>query len=171
MEINLLLGSMDNTAKWLLGNDYLGAAASQFRVFSADKIWNAGLFASPRKTSFGAGFKAIQLENGEWVTQRDWIEIEGAWQSFVGAVQGIANMRNEGLDSWWKNQTPMRRLNLARTVIKTAVFSLLIALSGAVVGKDNDKKLIKLNWMYKDLNMMMISYDWFLNPFPVTSIY
>ncbi len=165
-----IIGSMDNTAKWLLGNDYLGAAASQFRVFSADKIWNAGLFASPRKTSFGAGFKAIQLENGEWVTQRDWIEIEGAWQSFVGAVQGIANMRNEGLDSWWKNQTPMRRLNLARTVIKTAVFSLLIALSGAVVGKDNDKKLIKLNWMYKDLNMMMISYDWFLNPFPVTSI-
>jgi len=158
-----IIGSMDDQSKAIAGQTYVGQALSQFRMFAFDRLWNAGLFAHKRKTRAGAGYKAVKDENGDWISVKEVIEIEGMWQSVMSSFRMLSNLKNESAAEWWRNQTPMRRMNIAKAGIQVAMLSLIYFLIRGI-GKEREEKYGKdsagdfrrrFNWLYSDIFVVL----------------
>ena len=133
-----IIGSMDAGAKTMMGMHYMGAALVQFRLFSIDKLTNAGLFGKARKVRSGAQYKAVKDENGEWISEKELLEIEGTWQSIGASLKSLRDLKNKSLSEIWNEMTPMRRMNLARAA--TNVFTLCLLFFLMVGFDDEDEK-------------------------------
>ena len=160
-----IIGTMDELTKPIIGNRFVGAALSNFKMFSFSRLFNAGVFAETRKTTRGAGYKAIKDENGEWISVQDMIEIEGALQSFSKAMAAFKNMGTQDISQWWKDASPVTRMNIAKTFLQVGMFSLIY---GLVHGAWDDDKF---TWAYTDIFIAPLVSDVLSgSPFPTYNI-
>lgn len=145
-----VIGSMDNRSRSMIGNHYLGAVFSQFRIFSIDRLFNFGVDANKRESIFGGTIKAFKDDNGNWVAEREIIEIEGQLQSLGAAIKAVKDLKNKPLGDWWTESSSVRKTNLAKLGIKIATFSLLYALIKNLFD-DEPEKQQAVAWLYTDI--------------------
>lgn len=153
-----IIGSMDNKARSMIGNHYLGASLSQFRIFSIDRLFNFGIDANARESIFGGDIKAFKDDNGNWVAKREIIQMEGQLQSLGAAVMAIKNMKNQSVGEWWGNASNVRKANIAKLGIKLATFSMLYALIKNLWADDEEKQR-KFAWIYTDILDTSLAYQ------------
>ena len=140
-----IIGTMDETSKPIIGNRFIGAAMSNFKVFSFSRLFNAGVFAETRQTTKGTGYKAYKDEDGTWIAEKDLLEIEGALQSFAKVMNAFKNTGNESLDEWWKNADDITKFNIWKTMVQMALWGLIYGLVNGAWDKE------KFEWLYKDI--------------------
>jgi len=140
-----IIGSMDELTKPILGNRVVGAAVSQFKVFSFNRMFNAGLFAKSRMVSKGVGYKAKKDDDGNWISVREQIEIEGQLQSFAKAFNAVKSFNTGEMVVFWKKASPITKLNLAKSLVQVATFALLYGLIRGAFDKD------RFAWLYSDI--------------------
>jgi hypothetical protein len=140
-----IIGTMDEVSKPIIGNRFVGAALSNFRVFSFSRIFNAGVYGESRKTTRGSSYKAVQDEDGTWISVKDVIEIEGAYQSFNKAFNAFKNMDNKNIAEWWKSADDITKFNISKTFVQMALWGLMYGLVKGAWDKD------KFSWLYTDI--------------------
>ena len=158
-----IIGSMDEYQRTMLGNYFAGAAISQFRGFSFDKIWNA-VSLSRIKTEYGGHMIPVQDENGEWITVEQQMNMEGTLRSFISAAWELRKAESWSRDMW-QDMDPIRRKNISSAIPKVAIFLLVAATIKALDLGDRDKR--KMSWMFSEIfifNTLRNIYD---NPVPV----
>lgn len=163
-----VIGSMDNKSRSMLGNHYFGRAMGQFRLFSVDKLFNWGVDADTRESIFGGVIKATKDKDGNWVAEREMIEIEGQLQSLGAAIKTIRSMDAKKMSEFWAEAGPVRRANLARLAMKTAFSMMLIALIRGLFDDDETMQQ-KFAWIYSDLMDSALAYETIINPAPIVS--
>jgi len=175
-----VVASISPDVKALLGNDFLGALVTQFRLFQIDKLNNAGIFCSysTRKSEFGGGYHAVQITNDdgtkEWISEREIIEIEGTWKSWAYVFSNFNELTHANLKDWWKMQSPMRRKNLAKSASTIAFIILAIAAINGLLDDDDDevarrrRKNFNDLWLkfVKETNVWTNAGDLITNPIP-----
>lgn len=145
-----IIGTMDESYKPIIGNRLAGAMVSQFKIFSFARLFNLGIFAKERKSTLGVSYKAVKDENGNWISVKELMAIEGALQSVGKALRALNNQNNESLSQWWENANPTTKLNLAKTLIQVGMFAFILGMvKGFSAGDDNKEK--KWNWAYQDV--------------------
>jgi hypothetical protein len=159
-----IIGAMDPTNKAFLGSMFLGMMISQFQTFMLTRLENLGIFAGTRNTTKGVGYRAIKDEDGNWITEKEIIKIEGMLQS----VTKLANKLIYGGDL-----DTMTKFNLAKMSIQTTMLTLIaIFFFAGSDDEDKKKKLISVLWEYgKDLTPGPTALQLSMNPFTVFSIY
>ena len=158
-----IIGSMDPYQKVLLGNYFAGASFTQFRSFSFDKIWNAFSLGGI-KTTYGGKMIPVLDENGEWITVEQQMIIESNFQSIVSAIKDLKGFDHHSA-SYWQSMPPVRRRNLANTIVKLGVLGLITAAFKAIDLPDRDEK--KLEWLCSEITSYNTVNDIFENPMPL----
>ena len=153
-----VIGSMDNKSRSMIGNHYLGALASQFKIFSIDRLWNFGIDANTRKSIFGGNIKTFTDDNGNIIAKREIIEIEGQLQSLGAAIMAFKSMKDMPMSEWWAQASDNRRANLAKLGIKVATFAMLYALVKNLWPDDKNIQQ-KLAWLYTDILDTRLAYE------------
>jgi len=168
-----VVGGYDNAIKNLMGVTVLGTAFSQYRYFSYDKFFNAGLYASTRFQNHGAEWKAVQDENGNWISKKELMEIEGAYQSIGKAIRDLKyymkhaqDMQALGPIGWYKEQSFTTRYNIASSILRLMTF---VGMSFAVAGLASGDDDRKFKWLYTDIMVWMSVGQWMQNPIPLVS--
>jgi len=168
-----VVGGYDNTVKTLMGVSFLGAAFSQYRYFSYDKFFNAGLYAGTRWQNAGAEWRAVQDENGNWISVREQMQIEGAYQSLGKAITDLKtyiayskDMKALGPIGWYKEQSFITRYNIASSMLRVMTFA---GLAFAVMGMASDDQDKKFKWIYTDILVWMSAGQWMKNPIPLVT--
>jgi len=162
-----IVGSMDDMSKVIAGTSYWGAFLTQFRLYSFDRLWTMGFNASTRESEWGAGFKAVQDEQGNWVSQKDRLVIEGMLQSYSKALKAIINVKNEGLGEWWGKQSAMRRMNIIRGAVQLALGAALLAMFKSWKDDKDGFDEKKLSWVISEIFFAIQVKDMLLNPIPL----
>ena len=158
---------MSAEAKPILGSIALGGFLTQFKMFSFTRMFNLGLYAKTRKTSLGTDYKAVKDENGHWVAKKDIQEIEGAIQSFVKGYESLKKRGDMSVREWYKEQSPVRKMNLAKTTVQVAIFSIIYGLIKGI-GDEEDER--RFGWMTSDIFIGPTVTSFFDDPFPTISI-
>lgn len=160
-----IIGTMDELTKPIIGQRFVGASLSNFKMFSFSRMFNLGIFGETRQTTRGAGYKAIKDEDGQWIAVRDLIEIEGAWQSFGKAFAAFKGMEGQDLKEFWSKASPVTKMNITKTFIQVGMFALI---AGLVHGAFDDEKF---TWAYTDIFIAPTVSDFVSGtPFPAYNI-
>jgi hypothetical protein len=158
-----IIGNMDSKSKNLLGHTTIGVLISQFRMFQLTKLENAGLFAGKRNTTQGVAYKAIKDENGNWISTKELLEIEGVWQSFWTTVDTLFVQHKS-----YKELSQITKFNNAKLSVQMSLMVLLYALIKGGFDDDDDK----FAWIYSDITIGPTVAEIFSkNPLPSLSIY
>lgn len=162
-----IIGSFSDDSRALLTNTYLGHAAGQFRLFSLDRLFNAGLFADTRKTTVGRRFKHFEMEDGTIVTKRDAVELESMFNSLQAAIKVVVKekkMTPSEFSEWYSQQSDARRYNLVKTITQLLIFAFIYA--GTQIGGDDDDRAKKF---LDDVLILGMVGDVVNNPFPAVA--
>lgn len=170
-----IIGAMDENSKALFGNTWVGAIFQQYRVFMLSRLNN--FFQKQKYSRDGVGYKAIQLDNGEWITKKDLIDIEGVWQSWVSGFNQLMRFKSLGYNNmieFFNAASPMRRLNIVNSIMKTG--SLLLLYAMYALDNDDEKKYKKnksgngsldMTWLVSDLFVTVNMSDMIKDPVPI----
>jgi hypothetical protein len=158
-----VIGSMTSDVKPLIGNHWTGALLSQFRLFSFEKLFNAGMFAYERDTISGAGYKAVPDGEGGWIAEQDVIKIEGFWQSAMSFASIFKKGNEMNIRTWWDQASPNRRFMFMRGVNRLATAALVFFAIKATGENEDDWRL---KWLWSDLIDSWMVFETAGNPFP-----
>lgn len=171
-----VIGSYDQNSKSLAAQFSWMRMIMKFRIFSSDRLQNAGLFMEGR-SSIAEGKRVIYKDkDGNLVSKREMAEIEGAWQSWRKVARLLISLRNkENTKKVLAEMNPSTKANIARSLIQIVMF---YAIQGAILGfgdDDDDKKdkrrraylQRQWGWLYSDIMTTNIVYDFYRNPMPV----
>ena len=161
-----IIGSMDAQTKSSMTNHYFGRMIAQFRLFSMDKLFNAGVSAEERQTRLGAMRKVIKDSTGQWISQREYINVEGQLQSLGKLVRAFGNMRNQSLSEWYKETDPITRLNIAKSFLATLFFTSMMLFAKGLLD-DDDTPYIEGSWLYSDALAMSTANGIMKTPIPI----
>ena len=159
-----VIGSMTPTSKWLLSNHYLGSLFANFRGFSVDKLNNAGVFAEGWLTKSGGQYKAVK-DGDTVITKRDAVMIEGMWKSVINGYIDLWHNRNQPA-VWWKNMSPIRKMNMAKSIVQIAFFCVLKALIGGFRRREDE---LRFSTLYQDLMVAFVIGDFFKSPMAIVN--
>jgi hypothetical protein len=171
-----VIGSYDQNSKSLAAQFSWMRMIMKFRIFSSDRLQNAGLFMEGR-SSIAEGKRVVYKDkDGNLVSKREMAEIEGAWQSWRKVARLLISLRNkENTKKVLAEMNPSTKANIARSLIQIVMF---YAIQGAILGfgdDDDDKKdkrrraylQRQWGWLYSDIMTTNIVYDFYRNPMPV----
>lgn len=161
-----VLASINEWNKNLLASTYIGASASQYRVFSFEKAFNMGLFAGNRKTTYGTGYEIVEMDGKKY--NREIIrEIEGSIQSLAYTKQALRHMMSGDFLKWWNEQPAIRRVNIIRTMLKTTLAAMVyFGIKSIRIPEDEEYKYY---WVMGDLGLVFLVKDFMENPIPILS--
>jgi len=166
-----IVGGVDEHTKVLLSNTYLGAMASQFRMFSFDPMFNMGLNADKRSSYGGSTYVAIKNEEGEYISVPELRENMGAFQSINQAMMDLLALRKvpikewPGFMSWWKSQQPQSRHNLTNAMVRLFFWAGVAAMVYGLRPEDEDRYA----WILSDVVLIYTMMEWTENPIPLAS--
>lgn len=160
-----IVGSMDPTAKWMAGVNYIGAAGGQFLTYLPDKAFNFGVGGNPRKVEFGARWTAVPTEGGGFKAERQDLNIEGALQSWGSMLNCLVGLSNETFEEWQQNADPIRRANIMGTAVRAGFAAMVIAMIRGAL--DDPKKRRYLTWVWAEFMPLLQIKDTALQPLPL----
>ena len=158
-----VIGAMSDDVKPLIGNHWAGALLSQYRLFSFEKLFNAGMFASKRTTSVGAGYKSFKDDDGNWVAEQDVIQIQGFWQTAVELLDIFKKGNELTFKKWWDEATHNQKFLLIRGIGRLCTAGLMFF---AIRGFGEDDENYKYKWLWSDLIDSWMVFETFGNPIP-----
>jgi len=166
-----LIGSFSPETRAMIGNRWLGKISGQFRLFSIDRLNNAGMFGNTYSTKLGGKEKAVTLEDGTIVSRRERREMESMLESVKASWDSIVKFGNytpREFSKWYNEQTPERKFNLAKTFIQLTMFAIMASLSSALRDdKDKNKKMDRqFSKFIGDILIMGTIGDFIRSPFP-----
>lgn len=161
-----VIGAFTEDARTINTSVWWGQLLGQFRTFSFDKLFNAGLYGRGRVVQGGTGYKAVQNENGEWISVKDQLFIEGVLQSMFGSIKELHKVKEMGLNEMWNQMEPVRRTNLVRAAINVTIASMIIA---AIKTIDLPGDEERYRWLTSDLLILFSATEFFKNPVPMVS--
>jgi len=171
-----IIGAFSDDVSALISNRWVGNLFMQYRSFLTVRAFNAGIFGNKLKTGVGQRIVPVKLKDGTWISKREIMDLEGAFQSFGALASGIEDISISGISKSYNNLNETQRLNIIRSILKFGffVFSMAI-LMGIDDGDDDDDNYISttLNviaskWA-SDLLVMNSVLDLIENPFPSLS--
>ena len=162
-----IIGGMDDLSKGIASNHFIGAMLSQYRMFSFERLHNAGLFAHERKVGTGIGYKAFKDENGNWVSKKELQDIEGMYQSVMSSFRYLLNRKKLTPKQWWMEQHPIRRMNIAKACLHVAFVAILIGILKQFVDKDEEDRY---NWLVNDVILVFETPGFFASPMPAVDL-
>ncbi len=172
------VGSYDNASKSLGAQTTLMRMVLKFRLFSTDRLQNAGLFMDERKSMAEGKRVVIKDAEGNLISKRDMADMEGAWQSWKKVARLLISLRSkESAKRAIAEMNPTTRANLARTLLQMVTW---YAIQGVVLGFGGDdddetpeekreKEYMRRqwSWLYSDIMTTPLIYDFYKNPMPV----
>jgi hypothetical protein len=159
-----VLASINEWNRNLLASTYVGAAASQFRVFSFEKAFNMGLFAGTRYTNYGTGYEIVEID-GKKFNKETIRQIEGSIQSLAHTKDALKHMLRGDFLKWWNQQPAIRRVNIIRTMLKTTLAAMIYF--GIKMAKIPERDRHKYTFVMGDLGMAFMMKDIIENPYPI----
>jgi len=82
-------------------------------------------------------------------------------------MKAIRNVKQENFAMWWSQQSPVRRLNIMKSAITIAVFSMIVGALKAWGDKDDEKRFA---WLQRDLFMLVAASDFLESPIPLFNV-
>jgi hypothetical protein len=152
-----------------MGNTWVGSIFQQYRVFMFSKLNN--FYQKTKYSRDGVGYEAVQLDNGEWITKKEMIMIEGALQSFVHGFNQLVRFKSLGYKNmmdFFRSAPEVRKMNITNSILKVGTFLLLYYLWKGF-DDDDDEKGVDLNmtWLASDLMISTNMSDVIKDPIPL----
>lgn len=172
-----VIGSLSEDARFQLNNMIAGRLVSQFRLFSDEKLFRAGIFASTRKSMIGTGYKFVEDQYGNKVPYVEIKELEGLMQSLGAAFREVIIARNMGVKEFWQTASPERRMNLSRAVVRLIIGGMIFAMLKAALPDEDEEtyqvgltRMKYFNFLYRDMFDLMVLSETISQPIPLVNM-
>ena len=171
-----VIGSMTEDARWQINNVVWGRLFTQFRLFSDERLFKAGIFGATRETMIGTGYEFVTDEYGNEIPYVEVKQIEGALQSWAAAFKEVIEYKSMShFATFWKESSQERRMNIMRSMIKVAVAAILFITFKAMLPDDEEGDAYRqglsyrhyFNFLYRDMFDLMVIGETLRDPIPM----
>ena len=170
-----IIGGMDDLSKGIASNQFIGAMLSQYRMFSFERLHNAGLFAHQRKVTTGTGFKVVKDEDGQYISEKELSDSDGMWQAVMSSFKYLLSRKKLSGKEWWVQNSPIRRHNIAKACIHVAFVAIIMGMIRGFADDDDDRQTAKnkgdrFNWLVNDVILLFETPGFFASPMPAVDM-